>query len=104
MSAVKNVLSLHFEAIPNICFFVLGIGFVALSVVKVIQLCLEKYRHQTMFFILGMMIGSLYAIIMGPTTLQVPQVALSFQSFHLASAIIGMALVFGLQIIKERRE
>ena len=24
MSAVKNVLSLHFEAIPNICFFVLG--------------------------------------------------------------------------------
>lgn len=104
MSVVKNVLSLHFEAIPNICFFVLGIGFGALSVVKVIQLCLERYRHQTMFFILGMMIGSFYAIIMGPTTLQVPQVALSFQSFHLVSAIIGMTLVFGLQIIKERRE
>lgn len=104
MSAIKNVLSFHFEAIPNICFFVLGIGFGALSVVKVIQLCLERYRHQTMFFILGMMIGSLYAIVMGPTTLQVPQAALSFQSFHLVAAIVGMALVFGLQIIKERRE
>ena len=57
-----------------------------------------------MFFILGMMIGSLYAIVMGPTTLQVPQVALSFQSFHLVAAIVGIALVFGLQMIKERRE
>lgn len=104
MNAVKSILSLHFEAIPSIFYFVLGILFGTISVVKVIQLCLKSHRDLTMFFIVGMMLGSFYAIIMGPTTLQVPQVALSFQTFHFIAAIIGVALVIGLQVIKERRD
>ena len=104
MNAVKSILSLHFEAIPSIFYFVLGILFGTISVVKVIQLCLKNHRDLTMFFIVGMMLGSFYAIIMGPTTLQVPQVALSFQTFHFIAAIIGVALVIGLQVIKERRD
>ena len=52
--------------------------------------------------ILGMMIGSFYAIIMGPTTLEVPQGALNLGSFQIVSAVIGVALVLGMQIIKER--
>ena len=103
INAIKSVLSFNLEVLPCLIIFGFGILFGALSVVKVIQLCLEKYREQTIFFILGMMIGSLYAIVMGPTTLQVPQAALSFQSFHIIAFIIGIGLVLGLQFIKERR-
>ena len=103
MNAVKSILTFHFQTVPSILYFILGILFGTLSIVKVIQFCLKNYHHQTMFFILGMMIGSFYAIVMGPTTLQVPQVALTLQSFNIIAAVIGIALVIGLQVIKERR-
>lgn len=103
INAIKSVLSFNLGVLPCLIIFGFGILFGALSVVKVIQLCLEKYREQTIYFILGMMIGSLYAIVMGPTTLQVSQVALSFQTFHIIAFIVGIGLVLGLQFIKERR-
>lgn len=47
------------------------------------------------------MIGSFYAIIMGPATLEIPQAPLNIGNFHFASAVLGAALVLGLQRIKE---
>lgn len=73
-----------------------------MSVVKVIKVCLEKYRPQAVYLILGMMIGSFYAIIMGPMSLEIPKAALSFGNFHVLACLTGAALVFGMQIIKER--
>ena len=35
-------------------------------------MCLERYRSQTIYTIIGLMTGSLYAITMGPTTLMCP--------------------------------
>lgn len=94
--AIKNILALHFNTLPALMIFGIGILFGAISVVKLIQFCLEKYRTQTMYLILGMMLGSLIAIWQGPCTLALPQPALSLQSFHLLSALFGMALVLGL--------
>lgn len=73
ITAVKSVLSLHFSYIPCLMFFGCGILTGAGSVVKIIKVCLEKFRPQTIYMILGMIIGSFYAIIMGPTTLKIPQ-------------------------------
>lgn len=81
--------------------FGIGILFGAISVVKLIQFCLAKYRTQTMYLILGMMLGSLVAIWQGPCTLALPQPALSLQSFHLLSALFGMALVLGLHKLQK---
>ena len=33
------------------------------------------------YLILGLMIGSIYAVFMGPTTLEVPQAAMNLSSF-----------------------
>lgn len=55
-----------------------------------------------MYAILGMMAGSLYAVVMGPTTLEVPQEALSFGNFHVIFCVLGIALVWGMQMIKKR--
>ena len=54
--------------------------------------------------ILGMMIGSFYAIVQGPTTLEVPKAAMNFSSFQPIACIVGLALVLGLQKIKEIRK
>lgn len=52
------------------------------SIGAAIKVCLENYRTQTVYMILGMMFGSFYAIIMGPTTLEVPQEAISPGNFQ----------------------
>lgn len=71
---------------------------------KAIKVCLEKFRPQTIYMILGMMIGSFYTIVMGPTTFKMSQEALGFGNFHITWATVGVALVLGMQIIKERSE
>lgn len=100
--AVKGVLTLDFSYIPCLMFFGCGILAGAVTVVKAIQACLEKFRSQTVYLILGMMAGSLYAIGMGPATLEIPQAPLNIGNFSPVSAITGIALVFGMQRIKER--
>lgn len=67
-----------------------------------LPLCLEKFRPQTIYMILGMMIGSFYSIVMGPTTLEVPQDTLNIGNFHVIAAIVGVVLPLGMQMIKER--
>ena len=102
ITAVKGILSLDFSYVPCMLFFGCGVLTGTVTVVKAIKVCLENYRTKTVYMILGMMIGSFYAIIMGPTTLEVPQGALNLGNFQIVSAAIGVALVLGMQMIKER--
>lgn len=104
ITAIKGVLSLEFSYIPCLVFFGCGVLIGAVTVVKAIKVCLEKFRPQTIYMILGMMLGSFYAIVMGPTTLEIAQEALGFGNFHIIGAAAGVALVLGMQIIKERSE
>ncbi len=104
ISAVKGFLKLNFSYFPALVFFGFGILAGAATVVKGIRICLGKYRPQAVYGILGMMIGSFYAIIQGPTTLQVPQAAMTLGTFQIPAAILGLVLVLGMQIIKERSE
>ena len=102
ISAVRAVLSLELSYVPNLVFFGLGIIAGACTVVKIIKVALEKFRPQTLYLILGMMIGSFYAIIQGPTTLEEPQAPLAFSSFNWIACIAGLALVLGMQYVKEK--
>ena len=102
ITAIKGILSLDFSYIPSMLFFGCGVLTGTVTVVKAIKVCLENYRTQTVYMILGMMIGSFYAIIMGPTTLEVPQAALNFRSFQIISAVVGVSLVLGMQMLKEK--
>lgn len=101
ITAIKGILSFDLSYFPALMFFGLGVIAGAASVVKLIRVCLEKYRTQTVYMILGMMIGSFYAIVMGPTTLKVPQAAMDMGSFQLAAAMAGVLLVLAMQFIRE---
>lgn len=102
ITAVKGFLSLNFSYAPNLIFFGCGVIAGAATVVKVIKVCLEKFRPQTIYMILGMMIGSFYAIVMGPTTLEVPKTPLSFANFQIVAMIAGLLIVLGMQWIKDK--
>lgn len=72
--------------------------------VKGIRICLERFRPQAVYAILGMMVGSFYAIIQGPATLDTPKPAMTFSTFHVISCIVGVVLVLGMQKLKELRK
>lgn len=101
ITAVKAVLSMDFTCIPSLVFFGGGVLTGAVTVVKAIRFCLEKYRPQMVYMILGMMIGSLYAICMGPTTLETAQKPMNIDNLHVVAMAVGIVLVYGLQKIKE---
>lgn len=104
ITAVKGVLSFQLQYIPGLMFFGCGIIAGAVSVVRLIRIALEQYRTQAVYMILGMMVGSFYAIINGPTTLSVPKEPLSFGTFHIIACIIGCALVIGMQVMKTKMQ
>lgn len=104
ITAVRGFLGLDLSYVPSLMFFGFGVLTGAVSVVKLIKVCLENYRPQTIYMILGMMIGSFYAIVMGPTTLQGQQVPLGLGDFQIIAMLVGLALVLGMQWFKERSE
>lgn len=101
MTAIKEILHLNFAYLPILVIFGLGVITGILTTIKLIKKSLEKYRSQTIYFILGLMIGSIYPVILGPTTLEVPQEALSIKTFSILFFLIGGLVIFGMQKFKE---
>ena len=62
----------------------------ALSI-RAIRAALRRFRGQMVWLILGLMVGSLYAIAMGPAGLQTPLPPVSFQTFSLPGFLLGAA-------------
>lgn len=104
IKAVHSILQMDLTAFPSLLFFGLGILAGAALVVRGIKCCLEKYRAQMVYLILGMMIGSFYAIIQGPTTLDISKPAMNLGHFNLTCALIGCILVLAMQKAKERKQ
>lgn len=104
ITAVKELLHFNFASAPAL--IIMGLGVVAgiVLVIRGIKLALKKYRSATMYLILGLMIGSLYAIIMGPTTLDVPLNPMTFKTFKIITFILGGILVIGLDFLKRYLE
>lgn len=100
VTAIKDILHLDFAAFPTVFIFGCGVLVGVFSVVKLIRKALEHFRAQTIYVIIGLMIGSIYAVIMGPTTLDVPQAAMTIREFNIIFFAIGGALIIGLQKLK----
>lgn len=102
ISAIKEFLHFNFAHFPIVMVFGVGIIIGILTTIRLVKIGMEKYRGQMIYLILGLMLGSLYAIAMGPTTLDNPQPALTWQSFHMFYFLLGGAIVIGLTLIKNR--
>lgn len=104
ISALKEVIHFNFSYLPVVVIFGLGVLAGIAVVIKTIRRALEQHRSQMIYFIIGMMIGSLYAIVMGPTTLEHAKAAMSIQTFHPIFFLIGIVILFGLEKVKSISE
>lgn len=101
ISAIKEVMLFNLEYLPIVMIFALGIMTGFATSVRLIRWVLKKYRAQAIYTVLGLMLGSLYAVFMGPTTLPVPHEAMNLGNFDFIFFFIGALLIFGLDRIKK---
>ena len=68
ITGIKETLHFNLSYIPVL--FVFGLGIIAgiALIIKAVKKALEKYRSQTIYLIIGLMIGSIYAIIIRKQT------------------------------------
>lgn len=104
LSAIKEIMKLNFTYLPAVITFGLGILTGIVLVIKLIKVALEKYRSQTVYCIIGLMVGSLYAIVMGPTTLEIPQKAMTLETFNIVFFIIGAIIIIVLEQLRKLLE
>lgn len=100
ITGVKDLLHFDFSYLPALIVFGLGVIAGAVLVIKFIKLTLEKYRPAMIYLILGLMLGSLYAIVMGPTTLSTPVDPLGFSTFSPIFFLLGGLIILGLEWLK----
>ena len=101
IQAIRTFLGFDFSVFPGLC--ALGLGILAgigLSI-HAIRAALKKYRPQMVWLILGLMAGSLYAIVMGPASLDIPQAPVSLASFDWLGFALGIAILLGLEALRK---
>lgn len=102
IQALKQFMMLDLAVLPGLT--ALGLGVIAGVAVSIhaIRRALHRHRGKMIWLILGLMLGSLYAIAMGPTTLSEPVPALSVSTFDIFGFVIGVAVLLGLEFLRKR--
>ena len=67
---------------------------------RTVRSLLRKFRAGTIYCIIGLMIESIYAVIMGPTSLEVPKLSMDISTFSILFFIMGCTVVPGLEQLK----
>lgn len=104
LGAIKQVIKFNFDYLPIVIIFGLGVLTGIAVTIKGVKCALANYRSQTIYCILGLMIGSLYAVVMGPTSLEVPKAPMDMSTFSIVYFIIGGAIIIGLERLKVQLE
>lgn len=104
MGAIKSLLSFDLSVIPILLTFGVGVVFGVVFFVKLIRIGLKKCRSQIIYAIIGMMIGSLFSIVMGPTTLDEPLNMLTFKTFDIFFFLVGGLIIVGLEVARRKLE
>lgn len=100
IAAIREVLGFSFGSLWMLV--VLGLGILAGLAVSphILKSLMARDMGAVLYMVLGMMAGSLYAIVVGPTTLKVPQHAMSFADFSFVWFIVGIVSVLALSAFK----
>ena len=101
MNNIKAFIHMDFSVIPTLIAFGLGMILGIMLFARVARKCLEKHRSQTIYTIIGLMIGSIYSIILGPTTIDEPQEMMNFDTFNVLFFALGGIIILGLEFIKK---
>ena len=101
LTAIEQIIRLNFDYIPSILIFGSGILIGILITVRIVRHLLRSFRSQTIYCIIGLMIGSIYSVIMGPMSLEVSKAPMTVSTFNIVFFAIGCILVPLLEKLKE---
>lgn len=99
INGLKHTMLLDFSYLPMLIIFGMGILFGVITVIRILNHLLKSRRSELIYFILGLMLGSLYAVFMGPTTLDRPLSPMDFRSFNFIFFLIGGLIILLLDSI-----
>jgi len=99
---IKGALHLDFSYFMGLFIFGMGVIVGICTIVRVLKVTLAKNRSAVTYFIVGMMVASLYAVVMGPASpsLENPSAPLSLDTFSIIWFVIGIGCIVGLQFLK----
>lgn len=100
LSGLKNFMSLDFSSFPLLFVFGCGVLCGIFCSFKGIHFLLKRYRTGTVFAILGLTVGSLFAVVTGPTTLEEPLPPLAPDTLHIGFLLLGILIVGGFGVLK----
>lgn len=100
ITSVRAVMGFDFSALPTVIAFGLGVCSGVILIIRLVRFLMEHYRPQMILLIVGLMLGSLYSVVLGPTTLEEPLPAMSPATFRPFFFILGGAVILGLQFLK----
>ena len=100
ITAVRAVMGFDFSALPTVIAFALGVCAGVALIIRLLRYLMEHYRAQMIFLIVGLMLGSLYSVVLGPTTLEPPRAAMALGTFCPLFFLLGGAVILGLQGMK----
>ena len=104
ISAVSALVHFDFSCLPALIICGFGILFGLTLCTKAIRVCYNRFRSQLMYLVIGLLIGSLYAIARGAETLSEPLPALGLETFSIVFFLIGAVIMLVLQWLKRRME
>lgn len=100
ITGVKQLLSFDFSSFSLLLIFGTGVLAGIFCSFRGIHYLLQHHRSATVSVILGLMAGSLFAVIMGPTTLAKPLPPLTFSTASIGLFLLGILIVTGFAIAK----
>ncbi len=104
VTAIKDFLHFDFRCFSTVFLFGCGVLVGIFSVVKLIRRALEHFRAQTIYTIIGLMLGSIYAVVMGPASLDQPKPPMTWNEFSILAFVVGGAVIVGMQALKNLKE
>lgn len=104
IQAVHSLLRFQLAVFPGLCALGLGVLMGIAVSIHAIRAALQRSRSAMVWLILGLMLGSLYAIVNGPASLDAPLPALRLATFQLPAFLLGATLLLALEGMKKAME
>ena len=100
MTEIRQLLSFDFSVFSMLVVFGFGVLAGIFCSFRGIHYLLRRHRGATVAVILGLMVGSLVAVLRGPTTLAEPLSPLNFSNVNIGMFLMGILVVVGFAVVK----
>lgn len=100
ITGIRDLMRFDLSAFPML--FVFGVGVLAGIAVsfRVIHRLITRNRRSVIYAVTGLMLGSLYAIVKGPTTLAVPKPPLGMDTFDWLFCAVGIVVIAVFEAVR----